>query len=230
VEETWEFAVVSDEGIIPFTAGGVEFIKMNEFAVRYHLVQIENHIEEFHSTYDDLHRLSKVGEDEIPDGVDVWDLVSRCAEALTGIANVLAPQIRGSKESELHKFTKFRAETVSGLLGVNLDHRKLLVDLRNRFHHEDEDFDQWYFNSMAKGIAPSKITRRKLMWDESPLCLDDDAVASGYDLSSGFVHFFEKRFNLHKFMSWVKELKSLVAHAHEKLTNISGSRTEVTTL
>ena len=230
MEETWELAVVSDGDNTPFTDGGVKFIQMNEFAVRYHLVQVENHIEEFHSTYNDLHRLSKLGEDQIPEGVDVWDLVSRCAEALTGIANVLDPQVRGSKESELYKFTKFRAEAVSGLLGVHLDYRSSLVDLRNRFHHEDEDFDEWYFNSMAKGIAPSKITRRKLMWDESPLCLDNEAVASGYDLSSGFVHFFDKRFSLHDFMSWVKELKGLVADAHEELTNISGSRTEVTTL
>ena len=221
---------MSSENNDVFTEKGLEYLRLNEFAVRYHLIQIENHIKEFQSTYVDLHKLSKVGEDQIPDGIDVWDLVSRCAEALTGIANVLAPQIRGSKKSNLYKFTQFRAEAVSGLLGVNLDDRKSLVDLRNRFHHEDEDFDQWYFNSMSKGIAPSKVTRRKLMWGESPLCLDDEAVASGYDLSSGFVHFFNKRFNLHDFMVWVEELVSLMSNAHEKLTSIAGIKTEVTTL
>ena len=171
-----------------FTAEGLEFVKMNEFAVRFHLVQLENHIKEFQLSYNDLHTLSKLGENKIPESIDVWNLVSRCAEALTGIANVLAPQIRGPKDSELHKFTKFRAEAVSGLLGVDVSYRKPLVDFRNRLHHEDEDFDLWYFNSMANGVEPSKVTRRKLMWGESPLCLEDEAVASGYDLSLSLIH------------------------------------------
>ena len=214
-----------------FTSNGLEFIKLNEFAVRFHLVSLDNNVRDFMEHYNYLHGLSKLTEAELPDTEEVWDAVIVCAEAIAAIANILVPSPKTRKNKLLNKFTKLRAEALQGLLLISLGQRNELVNFRNRLHHEDEDFDEWFFNQMSKEKAkPTKLTRRKVFWGVSPININGEVFASAYDAKIGFVHFFDHHFSLHELMSIVTLINKNFSSAEDQLSKLSGKATRVATL
>ena len=231
MEEAWELAVVSDD-FDPntiFSDEGLEFIKMNEFAIRYHLIRLSNHIHEFTENYEFLKSIGLGSEIKMPLSHEIWDVVIECAEALSGIANILSPSRRGKKGDLCVQLTKKRSEAIQGLMLLKITDRTDLVDFRNRIHHEDEDFDDWYFRKMTKAPAHSpEVVRRYITWGFSPVTSDATAFASAYDAKSGYVHFYDNHYNLHEAKKWVDAINDNIPAAHQRLTELSGTTTEVT--
>jgi len=231
VEEAWELAAVSEgfDSNEVFNEDGLKFVVMNEFLIRFHLVRLSNFINDYRLSYKDLQSIGLGEESDLPPSEKIWDLVIDCAENLTGIANILRPNRRGKKGDLRPELTKKRSEAIQGLLLMKVTDRTDLVDFRNRIHHEDEDVDDWYFRKMTKAPQGSaKVIRRYVSWGTSPVTSDVTAYASAYDAKTGFVHFYDKHYNLHEAMKSVEAIDENVTKAHERLTELTGNITEVT--
>lgn len=231
MEETWELVVVSESAAAeePFNEAGLQFIKINEFALRYYLSRLGDYSDDFSESYRFLRDVSAAGKVEPINSSDIWDDVIDCADNLAKIANILLPSRKGKKDDLRVIFTKKRAEALQGLLQLSVNDRNDLVDFRNRVQHEDEDFDDWYYQNMTKAPGQSAtIVTRLVTWDESPFTTKIYGCASAYDAKVGHVHFYDKHYSLHEAMRVVEFIRAKVEGAQKRLTELSGRETKVT--
>ncbi len=209
----------------------LNFIKNNEFALRYHLSQLDRATTDFDVHYDNLEIMSKAKSRSELDPNKLWDSLEGAMQEVFMLVQVLKPTVKRSRSERAKKFSKLRGEILSSLFDVNMEDASMLKEVRNRMVHFDEDFDDWYLQSADEGYRGDlELTQKKIFFDEVDLHASGQGVLLGYDVKGGVFHSLGKRFEIHSLCEIMRFFRNCLPKAHDQLTEIAESRTELTIL
>lgn len=227
MEEAWELAAVSvDLNDEPFKS----YITDNEFALRYHLKQIETAIRDFDIAYRRLLSISEVHEKEDIDPDEVWGAINYIANTVSIVVQTIKPTLFGKRSAEAKEYSKVRGKILCFLLEVDSTDANKLKEIRNRIEHNDEDFDDWFVHEADRedDRMPLRLIRKPIFFDEVQLHKANQGVLLGYDIKSGVFHNLGERFDIHWLCRSMRLIRDQLSEAFLKLTEISGKETSLT--
>ena len=228
MEEAWELAAVSGNGLSDQT---VEFIKLNEFALRYHLHQLEKTTHDFDIHYQALEEYSRAKSKCDLNTDQVWDSLDRAMNDCFHTAQTLEPAIKRSRSKASQKFTELRGELLAYFLGLDAEGASELKEIRNRMIHFDEDFDDWYMKVAKEGFRDGlRLIQRALFWDEVELHVQEQGVLMGYDIKTGVFHTLGDAMDIHSLCIMMRTVRDNIPLAHSRLTKLAKNKTELMTL
>ena len=225
LEETRELAVVTS---LADNEQISDYIEKNEFALRYHLSQLDRATNDFDVHYKNLEIMSKAQSRSELNPNKVWDALEGAMHEVFMAIQVLKPAVKRTRPERAKKFSKLRGEILSSLLEVNMEDSFELKEIRNRMVHFDEDFDDWYLKSADKGFRGNlQLTQKVIFFEKVDLHAHEQGVLIGYDVKGGVFHSLGKKIEIHSVCKIMRFLRDCLPSAHDQLTKIAGSRTEL---
>lgn len=200
------------------------FLIENEMLISFYVQKLKDEVSEFNSAFFNLKELSNAENNKDV----VWDSIERAANAVWRITQIIWPGKRIKASKEQQNLTIARGQELQRLFALTLGDRKNVNDFRNRLTHFDEDFDDWYLDSIQDdNIEERRIVWRGIGYSCHPLHTRHNCIVQEYDVDWGILSAFGKRYDLRAYKRLVETIEERVVKVDEYIDKTVPNRMRI---